>query len=489
MQWRMVATLLPRKPSDTCPPPHRCRAGFEKRRPCKASRRMEAFPSTPAIKTPREQQYGNQNPIESWEESRVHGLALIAAAGGDSPAVVSCWRLSLPSKQGCVSVVKSHRMFLVGIPALSLWLACAGATVEATSGSGGSHSGGGGSAGGGGGDGGVGGGIINLDLDASVMGSGPDAGSPEALPDLKGYQCDEAGTCTLCQPVRILSLGQPAKYGANSGSTDNTDAFQAFMNSNTKGTATMQMLETFAHITDLDLSNYDVIILQALYTNPYDPNGLWTYSTADAAALHDWVNNKGGAIIAMSGYFSDTAVEIQPLNQLLAPFGITYDGDNTYTSNDCPNTLNSGPLCYCAYGSIPFENWSSLVPDITKNLGKVGIFMGRSITCSGSDCRIVGTNNVDTTAQSNIVGVAKVVGKGRVFAWGDEWVTYTSQWGLTPDLQYDNAATYAQCVGYTPHTSYTVPQFWYNVFRWVAQTTCLTIVVPPTAGSVPQIIY
>jgi hypothetical protein len=339
--------------------------------------------------------------------------------------------------------------------------------------------------GGGGHDVGAGGAILSVNLDASAIGS-PDAGSLEAPPDLKGFQCDDGGTCTLCQPVRILSLGQPAKYGANSGSTDNTNAFQAFMNSNTKGTATMEMLLTFTHITDFDLSKYDVIILQALYTNPYDPNGLWTYSAADAAALHDWVNNKGGAIIAMSGYFSDTAVEIQPLNQLLAPFGITYDGDNTYTSNDCPNPPS---LCYCAYGSIPFDNWSTAVPDITKNLKKVGIFYGRSIMCPGSDCQIVGTNTVDSTAQSKIVGVAKVVGNGRVFAWGDEWVTYTSQWGLTPDPQYDNAATYAQCVGYTPMTSYTVPQFWYNVFRWVAQTTCLTIVVPPTAGTVPQIVY
>jgi hypothetical protein len=358
-----------------------------------------------------------------------------------------------------------------------------------TSGSGGSQSGSGENAGGAGGDGGTRGGIITMNLDASAASSGRDTGSPESLPDLKGYQCDDSGTCTLCQPVRILSLGQPAKYGANSGSTDTTDAFQAFMNSYTKGTATMQMLETFTHITDLELSNYDVIILQALYTNPYDPNGLWAYTAADAAALHDWVNNQGGAVIAMSGYFSDNTIEIQPLNQLLAPFGITYDGDNTYTTNDCPSTSTWGPLCYCAYGSIPFANWNSLATDITKNLGKVGIFMGRSITCPGSDCQIVGTNNVDTTAQSNIVGVAKVTGKGRVFAWGDEWVTYTSQWGLTPDPQYDNATTYAQCVGYTPHTSYTVPQFWYNVFRWVAQTTCLTIVVPPTAGSVPQIIY
>jgi hypothetical protein len=357
--------------------------------------------------------------------------------------------------------------------------------LEGTAGGGGSQIGGSGNVGGSWAQGGAGGGL-SIDLDASVAASGPDAGSPEALPDLKGYQCDEVGNCTLCKPTRILSLGQPAKYGANSGSTDNTDAFQAFMNSNTNGTATMQMMETFTPITDSLLSNYDVVILQALYSSPYDPNGLWTYTDADAAALYDWVTNKGGAIIAMSGYFSDTAVEIQPLNQLLAPFGITYDSDTTFTSTDCPNPPS---LCYCAYGSIPFDNWTSAVPDITKNLKKIGVFMGRSIKCGDADCQIVATDTVDTTAQSNILGVAKVVGSGRVFAWGDEWVTYTSQWGLTPDTQYDNAVKYAQCVGYTPMTSYTVPQFWYNVFRWVAQTTCLTIVVPPTAGSVPQIVY
>jgi hypothetical protein len=357
--------------------------------------------------------------------------------------------------------------------------------LEGTAGGGGSQIGGSGNVGGSWAQGGAGGGL-SIDLDASMVASGPDTASPEALPDLKGYQCDEVGNCTLCKPTRILSLGQPAKYGANSGTTDNTDAFQAFMNSNTNGTATMQMLETFTPITDSLLSNYDVVILQALYSSPYDPNGLWTYTDADAAALYDWVTNKGGAIIAMSGYFSDTAVEIQPLNQLLAPFGITYDSDTTFTSTDCPNPPS---LCYCAYGSIPFDNWTSAVPDITKNLKKIGVFMARSIKCSGADCQVVATDTVDTTAQSNILGVAKVVGSGRVFAWGDEWVTYTSQWGLTPDPQYDNAVKYAQCVGYTPMTSYTVPQFWYNVFRWVAQTTCLTIVVPPTAGSVPQIVY
>jgi len=378
-------------------------------------------------------------------------------------------------------------MFLLGILSLSLCQACAGAKVGIVAGEGGSQGGEGGAGPGGGGNGA--GGAVSINLDAPVIASGPDLRSSEPLPDLSGYQCDDAGNCSLCQPVRILSIGQPAKYGANSGSADNTDAFQSFMNSNTKGTATMEMLTTFKSITSLDLSKYDVIILQALYKDPYDPNGLWAYTDADAKALRDWVSDKGGALIAMSGYFSSTAVEIQPLNKLMGAFGITFNSDTTYDNSACPNTANSGTLCYCSYGSIPFNNWSSQIPEISKNLGKVGVFMGRSIKCTGTDCLTVGTDTVDTNIQSQVIGVGKVVGNGRVFAWGDEWVTYTSQWGLEPDKQYDDPVKASQCVGYTPMTSYTVPQFWYNVFRWVAQTSCLTIVVPPTAGTVPQIIY
>jgi len=51
----------------------------------------------------------------------------------------------------------------------------------------------------------------------------------------------------------------------------------------------------------------------------------------------------------------------------------------------------------------------------------VGVFMGRPITCA--DCQVMGTWQTNT-----LVGVHKQVGAGRVFAWADEWVTYTSQW-------------------------------------------------------------
>ena len=374
--------------------------------------------------------------------------------------------------------MKTHLIGIRGLFVILATQACAGAQIENPGGGGGSGPGGGG-----GPQGGNGGSTVSINLD--VAPPQPDTRSNEPMPDLTGYNCDDAGNCTLCQPVRIMSLGQPAKYGANSGSADSTASFEGFMNGNTKGTASMTMQMKFTALTDQLLNQYDVLILQALEDSEY--TGLWTFAQSDADALYKWVNERGGAVIAMTGYGGNTS-EVQPLNQLLAPFGISYNPDDIFSN--CPDNL-----CYCSYSSIPFNAWIN-TPDcsaITVNhdgseLGKVGLFHGRSINCTGSGCSVIAK---DPTAGGNL-GVGKSVGKGRVFAWADEWVTYTSQWGLAPDTSpsaYDDPNKSPQCVGHTPYQSYVVPQFWYNVFRWVAQTSCLTIVVPPTAGSVPQIIY
>ena len=370
--------------------------------------------------------------------------------------------------------MKSRQLCLAGILSLTALQACAGAEIG-TDNVGGS---------GGGGTGGKG---VSVNLDAAPVFTLPDArpAAPDLPPCPTGYRQDNAGNYFCCPtPLRILSLGQPAQYGASSGSGDNTDAFQAFMNGNTNGTATMDMLKSFKHITELDLSKYDLVILQALYNQkPYNPaSDLWGYNDADAAALRDWVKNSGGAVVTMSGYFSDTAVEIQPLNQLLAGSdhwsGIAYNGDDTFVS--CPDNM-----CYCTDSSIPFDNWQTNYADypaLTHDLKKVGVFHGRSVSCSGSDCQVFAKD-----PSAGIVGVAKIVGKGRLYAWGDEWVTYTSQWGLT-DTQWDTQ--HSECSGYTAKTAYNVPQFWYNAFRWlVPSNTCFTIIVPPTAPPGQQIIY
>ena len=147
--------------------------------------------------------------------------------------------------------------------------------------------------------------------------------STDALPF--GY--DDAGNA-LC--LSILSIGQPAHYGAQGGSGDNTDAFQTYMNTytqnaNTGTTSSMTMLKTFTSLTDQLLSKYNVIILQALEDSEY--TGLWNYQQSDIDALEKWVK-AGGSIIAMTGYGGNSS-EVTPLNQLLSFTGISYNQDDT----------------------------------------------------------------------------------------------------------------------------------------------------------------
>jgi hypothetical protein len=309
-----------------------------------------------------------------------------------------------------------------------------------------------------------------VDTDASA--APPDTRKADLMPDVEPFGYDDAGT-PIC--LAILSLGQPAHYGNQSGGGDSTDAFQNYMNTytqnaNTGTTSMMTMIKKFTPLTDDLLSHYNVLVLQALEDSEY--TGLWTFTQSDTDALKRWVTDKGGAVVAMTGYGGNTT-EVNPLNQLLSFSGISYNTDDIF--NSCPDNM-----CYCSYNSVGFNGWLSDNSDakqLTHDLKKVGVFHGRSINCTGSECQVFAKDS-----SGNKVGVAKVIGKGHVVAWADEWVTYTSQWGLV-DGQYDNATTYAQCVPYTPKNSYSVPQFWYDVFSWSSPDMqwCFTINVPPDA--------
>lgn len=301
----------------------------------------------------------------------------------------------------------------------------------------------------------------------ATTGAGTDENPADAAVDGRTYRCDDAGKCTC---LAILSLGRPGQTGSASGNNGDTNAFQAYMNSNTN--ATMTILETFTPLTDALLSQYDVVILQALQDQT-GTSQTWTYGASDVAALEKWVRG-GGAIIAMSGYGLNTA-EVNPVNQLLSFSGISFGTTNTF--GRCPNNL-----CSCTDNSIPFGNWLSNYTDnpaITHDLKDIGVYYGRPVSCSGSNCQVFAT---DPSTGGGSIGVAQAVDKGRILAWGDEWVTYTSQWGLTP-TPWDDATEYPQCVGHTAQSGYSVPQFWNNVFKWVAPAiTCFTITQPTTPG-------
>jgi hypothetical protein len=362
----------------------------------------------------------------------------------------------------------SSRLVVIGIAAASLGLGCAGAKVGVSESSGGDN--GGGSSSGGGSSGSSG---FVIDIDASF--ALPDTRKADLMPDVEPFGYDDAGT-PIC--LAILSLGQVGTCG---GQNCPSDAFRDFMNTYSKNTnngttSTMTMIKTRTTLTDDFLSRYNVIVLQALEENPY--TGLWSFTSAEVDALKRWVTEKGGALITMTGYGSNST-EVTPLNQLLDFSGISYNTPDIF--NACLDNK-----CYCRSDSVPFSNWSTTCADcetLTKGLtGKqVGVWWGRSINCTGADCQVFAKDTSGTN-----LGVAKVVGKGRVVAWADEWVTYTSQWGLAPG-RYDNNA---ECADYLPKVAYAVPQFWYNVFSWSSPNMqwCFTINVPPEADPGQQII-
>jgi len=56
------------------------------------------------------------------------------------------------------------------------------------------------------------------------------------------------------------------------------------------------------------------------------------------------------------------------------------------------------------------------------------------------------------------------VGMGHVFQWGDEWITYDSEW--------------------TAHPDYQVQLLWLNAIKWLTvQGTC-QVPIPPSLGGV-----
>jgi hypothetical protein len=324
--------------------------------------------------------------------------------------------------------------------------------------------------GGNGGGGGPGGPSLNLDASFLTL---PDARpqKPDIAKDGKPFGVDDAGNA-IC--LSILSLGTTGTHG------DNIDAFQSFMNtytanSGTGTTSKMTMIQTRTTITADLLNRYNVLVLQRQGDGEYGQ--FWKYTQEEVDAVKQWVE-AGGAIITMSGYGGDPA-EVPPLNQLIAFTGISYNQDNTYPN--CPDNT-----CYCHYNTIAFNGWTTDYADyddLTNNLKSVGQFVGRSLNCDGSDCQIFAKD-----PKWGNVGIAKKIGKGRILAWGDEWVTYTNQWGLVDD---PNASRNTQCTELVPKVLFSVPQFWYNIFRWSVPSMdwCFIITLPPSAPPSQQVIY
>jgi hypothetical protein len=268
--------------------------------------------------------------------------------------------------------------------------------------------------------------------------------------------CDGGDGCS-CPPLNVGVLGKPGKWGANPNGDPDT-ALQDWLTSSSAGTARVDNFTNRVTLASDFLATYNVIILASL-ADDSSSGPWWTYGDAEVAAFQAWIQN-GGGVISLTGYSSSN--EMAPDNQLIGFSGITYNSDGIW--GDCIDWT----ICNCT-GSNTLSDWNRTDPVIS-NLSTgvilVGYTNGHSINAP-VDGHVVAT----MTGKNALVG--KLVGKGRVLAFGDEWITYTSQW---TGAGVPNAGA-ASCQAELPQDKYQMAQFWYNMIRWSQPTAnCFTIV-------------
>jgi hypothetical protein len=290
------------------------------------------------------------------------------------------------------------------------------------------------------------GGTIQLAIDttSTVTPSSVDTGVTSQM-----VGCDGGDGCT-CPPLNVAVLGKPGKWGANPNGDPDT-ALQDWLNSSSAGTARVDNFTNRVTLTSDFLATYNVIILASL-SDDSNLGPFWTFDPSEVAAFQDWVENKGGGVITLTGY-SGNGQEINAPNQLIAFSGISYN-------NDGINAPYSWPVSGCA-GSNPISDWiktDPVIASLSNNVTWIGLANGRSINAP-ADGHVAAT--VPGPPIANVL-VGKLVGTGHVLVYGDEWITYTTQWNGVGNPETNDPA----CAGFLPQDVYQTAQFWYNMIKW-----------------------
>jgi hypothetical protein len=333
----------------------------------------------------------------------------------------------------------------VAILALGFALACGSKSTDGGSavsvagapaaGSGGASSAGGGS-------------IIMTAGTGATSGSGPDlnvsdAGmitdSDAAPGDVCGSVCPSGQTCSpeicdgidnncdgqidnvdkngdgVCDCLLIATLGNPGTWGTG-------DVFSTWLSARSNVGAVSLADQTLT--SDL-LAKYEVIVAQDLSKNH-------EYSSDEVAALQTWIK-AGGGFMTLIGY-ADPGEEAN-VNQLLQPFTMNYGHKQILPAQGA--------------STFPITDWTP--HPIDEGVTAVGVDYGYEAQGQGTVFARGGGYNV---------GLAQEVLPGHVLVWGDEWITYDSEW--------------------QQHSDYQVELFWLNAIKWLTAANKCQVSIPTT---------
>jgi len=218
----------------------------------------------------------------------------------------------------------------------------------------------------------------------------------------------------VCDCLRIATIGQIGPW-SNGG-----NVLKTWLNARSATPAvelgdqvlTEQLLEPFQVIVVLYVGEAE------LSTNGQTLRAHHVISASEAEALRQWVA-RGGGVMSTIGYLSDMSIEARNVNRLLRPLEITY--------RETAPQVN---------GMI--EDWES--HPITQGVTRVATHTGAEpIGAAGSA--------LARDAQDVVALRVREYEKGHVLVWGDEWITYDSEWQSNTQQQ--------------------VERLWLNSFKWL----------------------
>jgi hypothetical protein len=312
------------------------------------------------------------------------------------------------------------------------------------------------------------GGSLNVNV-----GGGPgvkDPNDPRDVP-VRQKQCDTNGVCTCLRLALIGTLDSAAD-------NKDTQPFIDWLNGNSDGTATVTMVATKPTLDAAFLAGYDILLVANV-------NG-WAFSADEKTAVEKWVRESGGGIISLTGFVS-TASEPADTSQLISFAGLGYTSvrssengqpkpvyyqDGTVDLKECLAWTGGSDAIITT--PIQFTPQTGSLEKLTQSLSYVGAFIGFGVTAPAG-ATVVAT---DPMSGQNMAVAHEVDGKGRIFAFGDEWVIFKSQWEPTGNPNNMQMDQYNKCwqpavgaeAGFfqSVKTLYQTKQFWYDAINWVA---------------------
>ena len=222
----------------------------------------------------------------------------------------------------------------------------------------------------------------------------------------------DVGRDGVCDCLQIGTLGVPGMWGEG-------DVFDAWLDSRSNNPA-VDLADSV--LTAETLSPYQVIVAQDLSAGH-------VYSAEEVQALAAWIK-AGGGFMTLIGYADPDLLD--NVNALLSSFGISYGPEQILPRQGGQ--------------TVPVTEW--LEHPVTVGITQIGVDNGY----------VVQGGSAIATEQGYQLLIPAEAELGHVLVWGDEWITYNSEW--------------------EEHPEYQVALFWVNAIKWLTAATYCQVPIP-----------